>query len=316
MIHLLVAVNDTIKYLQTINENVDAMKNIVETSNNTIANQIAMVDVVIAIFSLMFAIAGIGLGVYISKLEKSIVKMKRNVEEKERTITDLAKTVEETDNKIQSDISGLYKQLRNEETLALLNRLDLEPKDITNIGNLLLARPLEDNGFPILKRSYLKLVSLDDEIDKGILSFRCSYKQQYLLLFFQHYMYLSILDDELRDTIVNNFEHSISCAFKRDIIKSTEDLCKALSVGGASFDKMSVLVEYLKALNKSKYSNLIELKNILQENINKDLLVDAIDKCRTDKVYLVLFGVEAPEKSIESNNDEMITTDNAQASIE
>lgn len=296
MIHLLVAINDTIKYLQTINEKVDAMKSIVETSNETIANQIAMVDVVIAIFSLLFAIAGIGLGVYISKLEKRIVKMNRNVEEKERTIISLAKIVEETDKKIQSDISGLYKQLRNEETFTLLNRLDLEPKDISNIGNLLLARPLEDNGFPILKRSFLKLISIDDETDKDGELFGGSYKQRYLLLFFQHYMYFSILDDDLREEIVNDFKHGMNCAFKRDIIKSTEDFCKALSVGGASFDKKCLLVDYLKALNQSKYSNLIELKNILQESVNRDLLVEAIEKCTTDGVYLGLFGVEVPEK--------------------
>lgn len=308
MIHILVAINDTIKYLQTINENIDAMKSIVETSNSTIANQIAMVDVVIAIFSLLFAIAGIGLGIYISKLEKRIVKMNRNVEEKERIIISLAKTVEETDNKIQSDISGLYKQLRNEETFTLLNRLELEPKDISNIGNLLLARPLEDNGFPILKNSFLKLISLGDEANNGGGLFGTSYKKQYLLLFFQHYMYFSILDDDLREEIVNDFKHGMNCAFKRDIIKSTEDFCKAISVGGASFDKMSVLIDYLKALNQSKYSNLIELRNILQENINKDLLVDAIDKCTTDNVYLELFGIETPvEPSVEEEEGDKET---------
>jgi len=300
MMYLLVAINDTIKYLQTINENVDAMKNIVETSNTSIANQIAMVDVVIAIFSLLFVIASIGFGLYISKLEKKIVKINSNVDEKERTIISLAKTVEEIDNKIQCDISGLYAKLRKEETITLLKRLEMEPKDISNISELLLARPLEEEGFPILKKAFINLMSLGDEADDGGGVLGITYRQKYHLLFFQHFMYNSVADEDLRGEISENFDFCMSCAFKRDIIKSTEDFCKALSVSGASFDKKDLLVDYLKALNQSRYSNLIELKNIFQENLNKDLLVDAIDKCTTDEVYLKLFGVESPiELSVE-----------------
>ena len=61
-----------------------------------------------------------------------------------------------------------------------------------------------------------------------------------------------------------------------------------------------MLIDYLKALNQSKYKGLEELKDIFQEHLDKDLLVDAIDKCTTDKVYLGLFGVENPEKPIET----------------
>lgn len=290
--------------IQNPNNEIEMIKSIVETSNSCIANQIAMLDIFVALFALLFAIFGIWLGVYVSKLEKRISKMNSNIEEKERTIKLLAATVEETDNKIQSDISGLYKKLRKEETLTLLRRLEIEPKDISNLLDLLLARSLEDDGFPILKKAYLKLISLGDEANEGGGLTGTSYKEQFLLLFFQHYMCPSIQDDDLRDDLKLDFSHSIACAFKRDIIKTTEDLCKALSISGASFNKTSMLIEYLKALNSSKYSNLIELKNLLQEKINKDILVDAIDQCTSHKVYLEMFGVVPPEDSDKGKNDD------------
>ena len=154
-----------------------------------------------------------------------------------------------------------------------------------------------------MKKAYLNLLSLGNEADEGGGLLGTSYKKQFLLLFFQHYMYLSIQDDDLREDLTMDFEFDIACAFKRDIIKTTKDFCKALSISGASFNKTILLIKYLKALNNSKYSNLIELKNLFQDNISKDVLVDAIEQCTSDKVYLKMFGVEAPINSEEKENN-------------
>lgn len=213
--------------------------------------------------------------------------------------------VEETEGKIQSDISGLYKKLHKEETKSLLCRLEEEPLDITNLVDLLLARSLSDEGFYILKRAFTKILSSEVDIDNE--SNLKSEREQYTLLFFQHYMYLSMLDSVIRPEVVKAFEVSMNSAFKRDIIKSTEDFCKVLSINDTSFAKVSLLVDYLKALNKSKYSNMVELKNIFQEKVNNDILVEAIEKCSIDEIYLGLFGVVAPEKTVEANK----TADNA-----
>ena len=46
----------------------------------------------------------------------------------------------------------------------------------------------------------------------------------------------------------------------------------------------------------------VELKNIFHEDIkNKSLLVGAIDKCTSDKVYLEMFGIADPAISNENN---------------
>lgn len=299
MVNFLLNINvpmDTLNYLRTINEDINAVKHIVDVSNSTIANEISAVNTLLVTFTIVFGIVGIAWGIYITWLQRKVSKMSDNIEKKEQTIVTLAKTIEETDQKIQSDISGLYAKLRKEETFTLLKRLEMEPQDISNVLGLLLARPLENDGFPILKNAFLKLIRIGESAT-NISFFDKTYRKPFLLLFFQHYLYFSIKDDDLREIIVADFGYCMACAFKSDIIKSTEDFCKALTIEGASYNKTSILIDYLKALNQSKFSSLIELKNIFQENVNKDLLVDAIDKCTTDNVYLTLFGIYPPDKA-------------------
>ena len=117
-------VTDTI-YLQSSNNNdLDFIKSIVEISNSSISNQLTTLNALIAGFSLIFVISSIFLSIYISYLVRKVKKAKESIEEKENVINSLAKTVKETDEKIQSNISGLYTQLRAEETLTLLRRLE------------------------------------------------------------------------------------------------------------------------------------------------------------------------------------------------
>lgn len=290
---------DTLQYLQNLNDNIDAVRRIVDVSNSTIANEISAVNTMLVAFTIGLTVVGVLLGIYITWLQQKVSKMSKNIEEKEQKIICLANTVEETDKKIHSDISGLYAQLRKEETMTLLHRLEEEPEDISNLVDLLLARPLDDDGFPILKKAFEKLMAIHLEVGKDVLV-DSSLETRYILLFFQHYLFQSILDDKLRSEVVKDLDSCMNCAFKHDIIKSTKDFCRALSNDDATFEKKQLLIDYLKALNQSKYKDLEELKDLFQEYLDKDLLVDAIDKCTTDKVYLGLFGVENPEKPIET----------------
>ncbi len=290
-------IRDTTMYLQNASSDLEIVKNIVEMSGASINNQISMLNAFIAGFSFIFVIAGIFLGIYISRLEKRILDAKNSIDEKEKTINYLASAVEETDKKIHSDIGGLYMSLREEESMALLKRLEEEPQDITNIGSLLLARQLKPEGFSILKTAFHKLLQLGDVANEGDFVYP-SYKEQYLLLFFQHYMYYSMTDEKIREELCQFFPKGIMAAFKRDIIKTTLDFCSALSDKTIVFDKENLLVDFLKALNGSKYSELEELKNILENNIsNASLLPNAIEKCVQGKEYLKLFRIDAPNNN-------------------
>ena len=293
---------DTTQYLQNINDNVDAVLHIVDVSNSTIANEISAINTMLVAFTIVFGVVGVLLGVYISWLQRKVSKMSDNIAEKEQKIINLANTVEETDRKIHTDIGGLYEDLRKEETMTLLRRLEEEPLDISNLSSLLMTRTLSGEGFVILKKAYIKLKSLGPEIDNDRF-LEPSFRQQYIVIFFQHYLRESVLDEDIRPDIVKECKYSMNCAFKRDIIKSTEDFCMALSDSKVQFDRVLLVVDYLKALNQSKYANFVELKSIFQEKLDPSLLVEAIDKCTTDKEYLGLFGVAAPTESAEKTEN-------------
>ena len=322
---------DTI-FLQNSDNELAIVKDIVEISNSSISNQLSALDNLISGTSLAFGIIGILLGVYIawleikvkkaktnieekeiiirslaetvektdqkmqsdiSKLEKKINAAKESIEEKEKKIISLAETVKETDEKIQSDISGLYSKLRNEESLTLLKRLEEEPQDVNNLFQILAARKLSPELFCHLRTAFCNLLELGDVAneDDGI---HCSYRETFLILLCQHYMQNAVKDDRIRKELQSplTLTKIINSEFKKDIIKTTQDLCLALCDNDCTFDKCGTLVIFLTALNDSKYSELSELKKIFEEKISdKNLLSDAIKKCEQNKNYIKLFGI-------------------------
>ena len=56
---------DTLQYLQSINDNIEAVRRIVDVSNSTIANEISAVNTMLVAFTIVFGIVGVFLGSYI-----------------------------------------------------------------------------------------------------------------------------------------------------------------------------------------------------------------------------------------------------------
>lgn len=285
---------DTLTYDFFVDE-IESIRHLVSTSNDVISNELTAANNFLAFVAVALTIVGIILGAYISRLSKKVERMTDIVSDKSKEVETLAKTVDETDKKIQSDISGLYAKLRKEETVALLRRLELEPLDIDNLAQQLLARDLGEDDYPILKNAYKKLVESGEADARHGLFNESSYRASYLLLFFQHYTYQSIMDDEIRHSIIPFFKDGIDCAFKRDVVKSTKGICLAISDPLANFNKEELLSSYLIALNESKFSEYLPLRNIFEEEISKPgLLVDAIERCTEQGVYLKLFDIVPP----------------------
>lgn len=264
--------------------------NIMSQSYDAISNQISMVNVIIACFAFLFAIAAIGLSVYVSYKVSSVKKSLKLIESKRKAINETARKAERLNNEIKNDIEGLYKRLREEETLTLLHRIEEEPMDIINIGSLLLARCLDEKGYPILRSAFMKSWALGDEGKKRFGDV-LSVHENFAIMFFQHYMKETVLDEEIRTKVFTDLHTCMNAAFKNDMMKSTEGLCVALSEPYVTFDKELILCDYLKSLNKSRYRNLAALKTIFEEKLPADLLRSAIEKCTADKVYLSLFGI-------------------------
>lgn len=277
--------NDSI---QVLVDNYNSLRELVEVSNSTISNELSSASYHLGALSIIIATVGIFLGIYVTVLYNKIRKIREEVDSNLEKVSNMNEQIKDIDTKIHSDLGGLYSQLREEETKTLLERLVQEPLDIYNIEKMLLSRNIDESNFDILKRAYVNLLKTGKADERSFM--RGSYKQSYYLLFFQHFCKQTVLDDDLRDDLSENFKQYMNCAFKRDIIKSTEDMCRALSIDAVPFDREKYLCKYLVALNESKYKDLIELRNILESQINNNtLLPSAIELATKDGVRLELF---------------------------
>lgn len=295
--------------LDALEGKTEFLTNVVETANDGVSNQLSAANNLLAIVGVIITIAAIWLGVQIEKKWHKMQSMAATVDEKKKTVTELAKVVDEKkekvdiiakatedlDQKIHSDLSALYKDLRNEETNALLDRLVLEPTDVSNLNVVLMSREINEEGYKKLKKAFLKLK--EDQERQEINPLGHDYFGEFVVLFFQHFFYQAIMDDDISSDFESRYDMIFSRANKRDMIKSTTDLCKALSDKDATFEKEGILVSYLKSLHFSQYNNLLELKNIFKQSITPQILLQsAIDRCTADHVYLTLFDITSPER--------------------
>ncbi len=297
--------------LCNVSTKVETINNIVETANDSISNQLAASTIFFAVFSVIIGILVLAAGWYIGWKKKQIDDVAKKIEDNNKLMQDIEKRTTTLDKQIKGDMESLYKRLQHEETKALLERLVLEPEDISNLLKPLLARELDEDNFEFLRKAYLGFIDVatdaDDSADGGTEEKKNEYKisgnyyegnMSYLILLFQHFVYQSVKDDSIRPYLLVEMAEVIECAFKRDIVKSTIQLCKALNEETSTFNKEEVLTAYLKGLNSSKHKKFIDIKNILEQNISPNTLLEkAISNCSTDKVYLDLFGVTPPDVS-------------------
>lgn len=234
-------------HLNCMNDRLNNLQTSLSNYNSYMCNEIALSDRYWGIVSAVLAILAIILGIYITYKYNKTMKLLQTIEKKEKTIKDLKKNVEDLNNKVNKDLTGLYDSLRQEETHSLIKRLTEVPEDVSNIINLLLSRQIDKNDFINLKKACEKL-------DPNL----TSYKKDYTLLFFQHFSDESIKNPELRKEFIENFDYLIGCGFKNDIIKSTDDMVNALSNMPDEI-KMEVVTAYYNSLKVSKYKDMSEV---------------------------------------------------------
>ena len=152
---------------------------------NNISNQIGATSFNLSIFAFLFGILAIGLGVYVTWVERKIIRLK---EENESLLKETKKTKEEVvaiNELIQKDIYGLFLKIKREETIHILNRLVKIPEDIANFTEQLISRELEEEDYTLIKKAYLKLNPKTRDTYTG---FGMTSKDSYHLLFFHKSM--------------------------------------------------------------------------------------------------------------------------------
>ncbi len=293
---------------------VDKQKDIIAQEQATIENGLASSSRHLDMFALLIALGGIFLGWYISRKEKAMQKLLEDVTRKQEEITvlknevdtkkndveSLKQDVDETSAKMQklnddinNDIEGLYQRLRREETRELLNRLVKVPFDIDNLLEILISRILQLEDFDTLLTAYTSLkqecedAPLYEVISQvgNIQRRELSSKGKYLILFYQNFCGESMLNNSIREDVIEFLPYALECAFKSDIIISLTSLINVLNENNIQGRNEEILAQYIIALCQSDKSTYNEPYKIIVDTCDHSI------NLRNVWDQLVQFGV-------------------------
>lgn len=243
--------------LEKLQEAVDRERTISDKTFNSISNQLSASSNSLTLFGILFGVLAIGLGIYVTYIERKIVIIReKNIDLLNQT-QNVKNEVVEINRLIQSDISGLYKKIKKEETSHILDRLMNVPKDISNLLQELLSRDLEKADFDKLKIGYQKLLPSDSW-----------YSEKYKMLFFQHFSELALKDATTKEAFIKYIPTGIECSFENDILKSTNDIFQYFIDEGLVNNKEALNI-YFNGLNKSKFKDFKKLYGLIFQKLSQ-----------------------------------------------
>ena len=233
---------------------------------NGILAQLSAGDRNLAIFNIIFALIAIGIGIYVTSMERKVSKIKEHSDNSLREVRRIKEELVELNNSIQHNISGLYEKIKDEETRSLLVRLSNVPEDISNISDILLAREIKDEGdnFVLLRKAYLQI---KDTPDAGVAFLgSISRHDSYLLQFFQHFFYRAFLDSEIKEDLIAAYPQLIGCAFECDITYTTKDFIRAILELGLDNSKEDINAFFSK-ISESKFKENTSLYEAIFDSL-------------------------------------------------
>ena len=268
--------------IATLKDKLDFQQKMSEQSISSISNQLDSASYNLTLFGLLFTIAAIGLGVYVTYIERKIVKIGEENKELLAKNQKIKEDVEAVNKLIQSDIYNLFLKIKREESAHILDRLVKVPRDIENVCESLLSRELEQEDFAKLRQAYLNLGENKNE-----------YNQQYLVLFFQHFLGQSLRDEKLRQEISKFIPEGISSSFKNDIVKSTSDFVTVIVDKGIQEFKPEINL-FFNGLTNSEYKKFGVVYQMLFDNLksrkNRFEIFNIVESVQDKRQAKIEFG--------------------------
>ena len=289
--HKIEELNNSFSELQ---EKYDYQIKVNDQTLNSISNQIGATSYNLSIFAFLFSILAIGLGIYVTWVERKIIKLRDENETLLKQTKQSKNEVVAINELIQKDIYGLFLKIKREETTHILNRLVKIPEDISNLTEELVSRELRQEDFALLKKAYLKLKSKPKKEKKPeLISILVDGESSYLLLFFQHFLDLSLKDKEINNDLVDFYSRAIECAFENDMIKSTEDFSKAIIDLGFQ-TKQTEINSFFKGLSNSGFKNFDKIYRIIFNSLNvrddRFKLYQLLDESKEVRIAKINYG--------------------------
>lgn len=258
-------IEDLSEEIKFLSEMLDKQTGLIGQEQSAVSNSMSSLNILFVAFSVIIAIIAVSLGIYVKKKREQIEKIKDYVDEKRKDVLEI-------DNKITSDIDGLYEKLRKSETKVLLKRLADVPEDINNLFFLLASRKLYKEDFGRFLVAYRNLKNKNGYKNEV-------YFLNYLTLFFQHFCGEAVAQEIVRDDLIDHFQIVLNSAFKREVEESTKSLILCLNKNQGTSSNEEVLKKYLSALIQSEHKDYTEPYRIILDNYsNKEELKEICEK--------------------------------------
>lgn len=294
---------------QRINNSQTQIENFSENlhqSNEGIANQISSATNYLTIWGLLFGFLGIGLGIYVtwmqSRTSRLLNQSRAILEEQQR----IQSQVEATRKLIETDLTGLYKKLQEEEINYLLNRLKHFPEDIGNLFGILATIELPQKYYIDYKIIMANAAKSENEKVKEKFD-------SLIKIGVQHFSKNILNDNEIRPLVFDRFQKIINGFFTHEILSFTDSFADYILNKGISnnidLSKKFLLVferdeeRYFapKEYHEREYPDIINI--LFQKLATKDRQIEYFELLK-DEEKLIKFKVEYQKllDAIEINN--------------
>lgn len=206
-----------------LKENYKLLYEGLKNQNEQLGNQISFASYFLGIVSALFTFGGIFLAWFINRQYDKIKNM--------------SDIVGSTKKYIDEHNKELYKKIKRDETIDLLNRLKEVPEDVSNICSVLLSRDLLIEDYEDLKESYSKVKEI---------GFPGNTKYEYTMILLQHFPYQSLKDAELKIDIIPFINrHSLNNMFDGDTRHLFKEVFRYLKEFGISNEQNKTIIKNL-----------------------------------------------------------------------
>lgn len=215
--------------------------------------QIDTATYTLGIFTIVLTIVSLALGVHINKIWAKIERARSEALDANQRTENIYKL-------IKKDIGELYLDIKREETVDILNRLQKVPEDIANLHSILLSRDLISDDFERLKIAYIKLKSRNIPASSR-------HKNSYLVALAQHFTEKCIADPILRPDYLKSFHHILSSCFTHEFQIVLPTTIKVV-LGDEDKDRDSKWNEIFLQFSLSGYAKKTSAFSLIVECLN------------------------------------------------
>ncbi len=244
------------KELDLLSKQVSSQNSNTDSSFNKISNQIDVAAYSQNLIMGLFTILAIALGVYVTYVEHSVKRLKtdnENLLEETRKIRDETQNI---NNNINNNFNVIYKKIKEEETIDLLNRIVKTPEDIVNLHPLLATRELHsDKHLDLIKKTFENEKKLQNTNTRN-LRFHIS------SLVLQHFSNRFFIDDFCTSSI-NDFPSISGNFYDNEIHKLCDDFFNAVA-----FKEFSEYANYFKSIVNGILNRQISDSSSLHPDLN------------------------------------------------